>query len=427
MDEAIGRPAPAAGETERVTIRLILGDRRVRVVLLTVFVIMLGFGLVAPVLPLYAKSFGVSYQAVGLLVSSFMFMRLVFDLVAGPIVDRFGERACVTSGVMFVGITSAAAGLPHSFLPVLLLRAAGGAGSAILFAALYSYMLKIVPKHRMGRSLSLFYGTFNVGLIAGEPVGGLIAHLFGLASPLFFYGAMCIVAGLLFMRWGTAPVRGGAGTEARAEPLFRDTRSRVGGLLKTPGFVTAIVANLAALFIVGAIFDTLIPLYAQARLHMSTIGISAVLAVSIATEFLVLYPAGAAADRHGRRPILLVGFPAYAALTAAIAWTASPLMLGGALGLLGIASGIGGVAPGAMLSDVVPDNASGTAVGVFRFCGDLGFVLGPLVAGSVATFAGFEWAFAVTTLPLLIAFVLALRTPETLASLRRPAPVPAPG
>src|SRR5262245_40581713 len=101
--------------TEKVTVRQILGDPAVRVVVLIVFVIMLGFGVIAPILPLYARSFGVSYDAASLLISAFAFARLVFDPFAGPIVDRRGERVSAMTGVVFVGASALLAGLANSF------------------------------------------------------------------------------------------------------------------------------------------------------------------------------------------------------------------------------------------------------------------------------------------------------------------------
>ena len=80
------------------SLRVIIGDPALRVIMVVVFVIMLGFGIVAPILPLFARSFGVSYGAAGLLVSAFAFTRLAFDLVAGPIVDRWGEQRASVAG-----------------------------------------------------------------------------------------------------------------------------------------------------------------------------------------------------------------------------------------------------------------------------------------------------------------------------------------
>src|SRR5438046_1033555 len=188
------------GPGEKVSVRLILGDPAVRVVVLIVFVIMLGFGIIAPILPLYARSFGVIYDAASLLISAFAFARLIFDPFAGPVVDRFGERLCAMTGVVFVGVSSLLAGLAGSFPLVVLFRGAGGLGSSLFFAALYSHLLKVVPSSRMGRTMSVFYGALNVGIIAGGPIGGAVAQVWGLRSPLFLYAGLCLICGILYLR-----------------------------------------------------------------------------------------------------------------------------------------------------------------------------------------------------------------------------------
>ena len=75
---------------------------------------------------------------------------------------------------------------------------------------------------------------------------------------------------------------------------------------------------------------------------------------------------------------------------------------------------LGGVPPAAMLSDVVPKQHSGRGVGAFRFCGDIGFFLGPLVAGAASKAFGFGIAFAAVAVVPAIALVVAIRTKETL-------------
>src|SRR5205823_2850168 len=103
------------------------------------------------------------------------------DPVAGPpsgpapaekagirvIVARLGERTAAALGVAIVGVSAVLTGLAPTFALAVVFRASGGGGSAMLFTALTSYLLKVVPKERMGRTLGLFYGSFNVGVIAG--------------------------------------------------------------------------------------------------------------------------------------------------------------------------------------------------------------------------------------------------------------------
>src|SRR5437867_3033434 len=100
---------------EQVSFKLIVSDFAVRVVVLMVFVIMLGFGIIVLILFFYVCLFGVSYDVVSLLISAFAFMRLVADLVVGPIVDRYGECFCSVVGVLTVGVSAALAGVATNF------------------------------------------------------------------------------------------------------------------------------------------------------------------------------------------------------------------------------------------------------------------------------------------------------------------------
>jgi MFS family permease len=400
--------AEQARPQAKVGIRLILSDPAVRTVILIVFVVMLGFGIVAPILPLYARSFGVDYGAAGLLISGFAMARLVMDPFSGPVVDRFGERISASAGIAIVAVSSVLTGLAPTFAWALIFRSAGGVGSAVLFTALTSYLLKIVPSDRMARTLGLFYGSFNVGVIAGGLIGGVVADLWGLASPLFFYAGLLFVSGVLYLRF----VRDPSPSAERA----REGTVREGllDLLRRPGFATTVFLNFAYLWMVAAVFDTLVPLFGREELGMSTIAIGGLFAVSLAAELTVLYPAGSLADRVGRRPVLIPSMAALAVMVAVLGFAPNAITFTILMTLLGFASGVAGVPPGAMLADVTPGERSGMAVGAFRFAGDLGFVFGPLVAGVSANAFGFTPAFWILAAPIAVGMILGLRTPETL-------------
>ena len=380
---------------------------------LVVFIVMAGAGLVLPVLPLFARSFGVGYGAVGLLVSAYGLARLVFDLAAGPIVDRLGERATAAGGLAVVAAGSALTGIASSFAMAVAAWAAAGAGSAIALAAVYTRLLRVVPTQQMARTLGLFYGAFNTGFVAGGAASGLVAHRFGLAGPLLVNAVVVAVAVVLWLVL-VAPARPGP---APAEGTPRPAAAEGGNLtrlLRTPGLVPVVVTNFAYLWMVAVVFDTLVPLFASDVLGLSTVGIGALFAIALTAELVVLYPAGSVADQRGRKPVLVPSLAGLAVATAAVGLAPTPLLLGVVLGVLGVMSGAAGVPPGAMLSDVAPAQASGTAVGVFRFCGDLGFTLGPLLAGWAVPSVGFRWAFVLAAVPTAVALVLILRTPETL-------------
>jgi ACDE family multidrug resistance protein len=388
---------------QRVGVRHILAIREIRVVVVATFVVMLGYGILSPVLPLYARSFHVGYDAVGLLVSAFAFARLLFDLVAGPLVARFGERAVVTAGAAMVGVSSAAAALAPNFPLLVVFRGAGGAGSSVFFAGLMSYLLRTAPPDRLGRVMAVFYGAFNVGIIVGNPLGGVIAHFFGLASPLWFYAGACFVAAAMYVRTVRDPDRS---RDEGPRPRMRD-------LSWNRPFAAVLLANSAYFWFVAATISTLLSLFAQDVLGMSSLGIGVSLAVLSVTEFAVLFPAGSATDRLGRKAVLLPGLVAIGVVAALTGEATTVPLFVVALALLGVVSGFGGVPQSVMLADVVPPRLQPAAIGVYRFVGDLGFVLGPLVAGASADAFGFAAAFVISAVPCLAAAALLATVPET--------------
>jgi MFS family permease len=103
--------------------------------------------------------------------------------------------------------------------------------------------------------------------------------------------------------------------------------------------------------------------------------------------------------------VLIPAFAGLALTTALLGQVSTALGFIVVLGALGVASAYSGVPPAPMLSDVTPEELKGTAVGVFRFVGDLGFVLGPLIAG-----------WSVTALPALVAVGLVVSIKETMKS-----------
>jgi DHA1 family multidrug resistance protein-like MFS transporter len=134
----------------------------------------------------------------------------------------------------------------------------------------------------------------------------------------------------------------------------------------------------------------------------------------------LLLPFGRIADSRGRRPVILLGLA-----VGALGFALLPLLpsLGGllvAMALLGVAGAADSVAPGAVMGDVV-GGRGGTVVAVFQMSGDLGAVLGPVVAGWVADAHGYGASFGVAAVVALAPIPAVLAAQETLGA--APAPV----
>jgi MFS family permease len=189
-------------------------------------------------------------------------------------------------------------------------------------------------------------------------------------------------------------------------------------LLSDRAFVAALAANAALFWVLGAVRMTLAPLFAEERVGLSEAGIGALLGTASVAQFLMMWKAGALADSRGRRMVLIPALAALTVSTALLGWAGSVVSLVAVMAALGVATGFAAVVPAAVVADVAPKISSGTAVGAYRFAGDVGFVLGPLIGGMVADAAGFGPAFLVTALPVSAALVLAVGMPETLRRAR---------
>ncbi|MDQ3990888.1 MAG: MFS transporter [Actinomycetota bacterium] len=401
------------------SIRSVIAEPVLRVAAGATFVIMLGYGLIVPVLPLFARSFGVGRTEVGVLVSTFALMRLVFDLVGGPLVDRFGGRPVAAGGALVVGISAALSAAAPSFPLLVAFRAIGGAGSSVMFAAVMHHVIRSVPAARMGRSMSVFQASILLGTVMGQPVGGVLAEAFGLASPLVAYAGACFVSAAVLLRY--LPSREALREPQAADEVVAETDAplpsawgRVRGLLSGRAFVTALFANAVFFWTFGAVRMTLVPLFADEVVGLSASRIGAALGAAGVAHFLVMWKAGALADSRGRKVVLMPGLAGLAAVTAAIGLATSGTLLVLVMAALGVVTGLVGVVPAAVVADVAPRRVSGTAVGMYRFAGDLGLVIGPLTAGVLADVVGFQGAFAATAAPYLAVLLLARGMPETL-------------
>ncbi len=386
--------------------------REIRVLAVIAFAVALGFGIVAPAIPLFARSFGVGTTAVGLAVSAFAFFRFVSAFGGGSLVERLGERAVLTAGLVLVAVTTGLAGLATSFPVFLWLRAAGGIGSAMFTVAALSLLLRVAPPSHRGRAAATYHGGFILGGITGPAIGGLLAELSPRLPFLLYAGSLLVAGGIavLLLRPREAvgapaadgPVPAGPDLVNGPLPLAAALRSRV--------YVTALVANLGVGWVLFGVRNSLVPLYVTEELGRSAAWAGAGLLAGSAAQALGLLRSGRLADTWGRRPSLVLGA---ATATASMAVLVAPPALWAfllAMATYGLGASLLASVPAALVADVSPGRG-GRVVAVFQMAADLGAVAGPLVAGWLTDVASFQVAFGVTTAVVAAGLVAALTLP----------------
>ncbi|WP_367947880.1 MFS transporter [Rathayibacter sp. VKM Ac-2858] len=378
--------------------------RDVKVLGIVAFFVMLGFGVVVPVLPVYVRSFGVGYVEVGAVVSAFALMRLVANPFVGPLVDRIGERVVLATGIGIVALSSALVGLAGDYVHLLLLRGAGGIGSAMFSVAAMTLLLRTADPERRGRSIGFYQGGFLLGGMAGPAVGGVLTAI-SLTAPFFFYAGTLAVAGLVGLVLLQRPDRDAEAKAAVAEP--KPLRE----VARDPRYQSAVLANFALGWSAMGVRATLVPVLVVEGLGDEPAWTGIAFAIAAVVQTIALAPAGRFVDTVGRRPALIGGFA-----VAAVAMLAMPLvselwLLVALLCVYGAAAAFMGTAPGAMVGDAAGERG-GKPVALFQAASDLGGVVGPLLAGALADQASPTAAFGSAFVLLGLTALVGLRVPR---------------
>ena len=365
----------------------------------------LGFGVVAPALPVFARQFGVGEAAAGAVVSAFAFLRLAFALVSGRLVDRFGERVILGGGVALVAVSSALAGLAQSYLQLLVLRGAGGIGSAMFTVSSFGLLLRVAPGTLRGRATGLYQGGFILGGITGPAFGGPLTQ-WSLRAPFFVYAGTLAAAGAVAFRFLTRP----APEAGRNGPEPRTSGTSLATALRHRGYLVALAANLGTGWVALGLRSSLIPLFVVEGLHRGAGVTGAGFALSSACEAALLLPGGWLTDRAGRRPTLVLGLALGTASAVLLTVCHGPGVFLAAMALLGGGFALVGPASGAIVGDAVPAGG-GTAVAAYQMAGDVGSITGPVVAGALAETVSFGTAFGVGAGVLAVCTALATTVP----------------
>ncbi|WP_371740864.1 MFS transporter [Frigoribacterium sp. CFBP 13729] len=398
------RPAPTRRDSPRPP-RARLG-RDVVVLGVIAFFVMVGFGVVVPVLPVYAASFGVGYVAVGAVLSAFALMRLVASPFVGRMIDVAGERVVLSVGIGIVAVSSGLAGLAHDYVQLLLLRGVGGIGSAMFTISAMTLLLASTTPDRRARSIGFYQGGFLVGGMAGPALGGLLATV-SLTAPFFFYAGTLAVAGVVGILLLSPPRRGDAAAAAAAAEPARP----LADVLRDVRFRAACVASFAQGWSSLGVRSALVPVLVVEVLLQPTSWTGVLFAVAAVAQTLALAPASRFVDTVGRRPAVIGSFAVAAVSLAAVPFAPGLVTLGALLAVYGVATAFMGTAPAALVGDAAGARG-GRPVAIFSMCSDVGAIAGPLVAGLLVDVASFEVAFGTAAALLAVSAIVAIRLPR---------------
>lgn len=354
-------------------------------IFLTVFIDLIGFGIVLPLLPSYAAAFHVGDAAIGMLVASFSLMQFLLAHWWGRLSDRIGRRPVLLVGLAGSALSYLLFALAGSFWVLVLSRLiAGGMGATVNVAQ--AYLADTTTAERRARALGLIGAAFGLGFVVGPALGG-IASRWGNAAPGLIASALTAMNFLLAWRW-------------LPEPARIPTVGPVPAPVHWSRFSLAFAATACSTFAFTVLY-VVFPLEVERSLGLDRHH-AAYLFVLIGVVSAVVQGGliGRLVPRFGERALIICGSILLALglglLPGAIAAGAAGsglMLLYVTLMLIAAGSALIGPSASSYVSHRAPAAEQGRALGLLQSVGAVARIVGPLVAGGIASQAGARAAF----------------------------------
>jgi len=344
-------------------------------ILSIVFIDLIGFGMIIPILPLYAQRFQATEWQIGILLASYSFMQFLASPVLGWLSDRYGRKpvllcSLVGSAAGYLLMANAAS-LGMLFAARIL---AGIAGASVGTAS--AYIADITPPEDRSKRIGLIGAAFGIGFVLGPAIGGILSH-FSVIAPFWFAAILSVLNAILMWIVLPEPER----HTARQKGPLKDTFEQAGSWRLGVITVTYFIA-IAGFAIVTVIY----PQVSHRRFELDQSQISYI--------FVLMGLIGAAiqgggigrlAKRFGDANLAITGFALMAASMMLMPFASSvPLFLLFSVGLA-IGNSLSQPTVNAMASKGASAALQGRVLGVVQSAGSLGRVFGPVIAGFLLT------------------------------------------
>jgi multidrug resistance protein len=346
----------------------------------TVFIDMVGFGIVIPVLPLYAEHFHATPVEIGWLTGIYSGMQILFVPILGKLSDRFGRRPILIVSLLGTAIGFLIMGWATSLALLFVARIIDGASGGNISTA-QAYIADISTPENRSRSMGIIGAAFGLGFTFGPMIGGILSRI-SYGAPFYFAAALAAVNVVLLYfilpESLAAEHRAHPADRSRMSEIFQHGHGRLFGTIVATYFFTitgfAIMTTLFALFTEKHFgFDA-----HQTGYVFGFIGIISVILQGGLIGRLIKIFGETALARFGLL-MLSIGL----ALLQAVPTITMLLLVSG---MIAIANGLSTPTLNGLASQMIDRGWQGRALGLMQSAGSMGRLIGPLLAGWLLTF-----------------------------------------
>lgn len=359
------------------------------------------YGLIAPIVPYYARVTGADTSQLGAIFAVYSLALLFGSFPAGIACDRLGRRPVLLAGLLVLFISTLFFAWAKNLWLLLISRILQGAAGAAIWTAALAGATALVPRQERGSRLGLMMAVTGLGTIAGPIYSGFLLSSWGYQAPFFSTAVAVLIVSLGFI-WLSLP-----------EPV-QEQEER----LSPAGFFNALGDTrvaLVMLLVVGVSFsfgmiELLLPLHLSREFNLDSRGIGVVFGVLSLSHSLIQPLWGSVSDRFGHWKIILAGLISTSSALPALSLVKQ-------LPYLYLAGCFFGFASSAMITPCLPLLAEysdqkdqedyGKRFSLVNAAYAIGLLLGPAIGGVVTQFFSFPGATLIySTLLLLLAVAI---------------------
>lgn len=380
-----------------------------------IFIDSVGYGVVVPVLPLYAKQLHVSDFAVGFLFATYAIALLAAAVPMGILSDRWGRKPFILFGMFAMAGAFVFYAFAKSYPVLVVARILDGLTAAATWSAGLALLGDRFEEKEMGSKMGWAIAAMAVGGIAGPLLGGTLADAIGYRAPFYAIAIACLAGGVaaVFLVEHREGLRSSSLGWRVLRPVFTNRN-----------VLLACLITLVTTTGLGLLEPTL-PIYFKNTFNMSRTAIGAVFGVTMLLYALASPVAGKLSDRAGRKRPIIAGLLATAVVTPFIAVFKNEAAVFVLMGVLGASLTFFETPSVPLITDSLPrsgllgeGNQYGAAFGLLNFFWSLGYALGPILGGALMGSLGLLSALLVySALLVVLSVVVAALMPDKSAAL----------
>lgn len=350
--------------------------RNLAILFFTLVVVMMGFGMIIPILPFYIESFGASGKGLGFLMAIFSIMQFIFSPIWGGYSDRYGRKPMLVIGAMGNAISLVLFGLSTELWMIYGARALGGMLSAATLPTAMAYISDTTEIKNRGGGMGVIGAAMGMGMVLGPGLGGLLANE-SLSTPFFVASGLSMIAMfliLIFVPESLPKSERMDGVQIKGFDLKEIWRSLFGpiGYLMILSFMV---------FFGLTSFEGIFGLYARYRFDYNPAQVGSVMMViGLISTFVQGILTGPLTRRFGERQVIKFSLIGSSIGFLIMLAANSDLTLYVTVGLFVLANAM--LRPGiASLVSTEAEGGQGTALGLANSFMSLGRIVGPIWAG----------------------------------------------